>query len=199
MTKARFCLFLLGCAFLSTLPAHAESDFLAEKTVQMQSVHSSDVLSRTVADPKAIFQRYEPALDSNSEIVRELRVTGPSNQPIVQVSIRKCIAIVCKTADLDARVIIREGRASCDRAFRLEADLSRSSDLVTNTYDRLDVTICYKALPNGKGSVHLSASAHQSPSYDNGFMQRQMFDLLQLQVAPIIKALQETFKAKENS
>lgn len=183
---------------LSVSQAFAGSDFLAEQTVQIQSTRSGDVLNRTVADPKAVFERYQPALDSSSKIVRPVRVSGPNNKPVMEVSIKKCVGFICQTVDLDAVVTIREGRrAGCDRIFMLQADLARSSQQVRDVYDRLDAKMCYNASTDGKGTLLLSASAHHGPSYSQGFTQKELFKMLKMQVAPIIKALQETLKDKE--
>src|SRR5258708_361767 len=105
-----FCAFALF--YLSLSSAFAGSDFLAEQTVLIQSTNSNEVLSRTAGDPKAIFERYQPALDSSSKIVRPVQVSGPANKPVMDVSIQKCMSFVCQTMDLDAVITIREGRIS---------------------------------------------------------------------------------------
>jgi hypothetical protein len=184
-------LILLG----TSTAAFADSDFLAQATIQIDNPHSSEVLNRLVANPKAVFEHYQPALDSGSTIVRPLQVTGSATHPIMQVSIRKCVLFVCQTADLDADVTLREGKqAGCDRAFQLVANLSRSSDLVRNTYDRLDAALCYKANANGTGSLNCSASGNHASTYSQGFAQEQIFQMLQLQVQPIVSAVQSVLK-----
>jgi hypothetical protein len=65
-------LILLG----TSTAAFADSDFLAQATIQIDNPHSSEVLNRLVANPKAVFEHYQPALDSGSTIVRPLQVTG---------------------------------------------------------------------------------------------------------------------------
>ena len=189
--------FVMVVAAFSAANALAAADFLAQATVKMESTRSAEVIGRVAADPKAVFQRYQPALDGSSKIVRPVQVTGPADRPVMQVSIQKCVAFICETVDLDALISLQEVRSSCDRSYRLTADLSRSSPRVRDVYDRLDVQICYKASPDGRGTLQLSAAANQAPSYSEGFVQNEMLKLLRLQVTPIVKAVELTIKAKE--
>jgi hypothetical protein len=187
-------LFLLLPA-LVCLPAFAGSDSLAQASVKIDNTRSGDVLNRLISNPKAVFEHFQPALDSGSTIVRPVQVTGSATHPNMQVSIKKCVAFVCETVDLDADISIREGKqAGCDRAFQLVTDLTRSSDLVSSTYDRLDTSICYKASADGRGTLTMNASANQASSYSKGFFQAQMFNMLKLQVAPIVSAVDAVVK-----
>jgi hypothetical protein len=186
--------FLLLPALVS-LPAFADSDFLAQASVKIESTHSGEVLNRLAANPKAVFEHFQPALDSGSTIVRPVQVTGSATHPNMQVSIKKCVAFVCQTVDLDANISMREGKqAGCDRAFQLVADLSRSSDVVRNTYDRLDTSICYKASADGRGTLNMSAGANQAAGYSKGFIQGQIFKMLKMQVSPIVSAVEAVVK-----
>ena len=185
--------------FFTASPVFAASDFLAEAIVKIDSLRSGEVLNRVVADPKAVFEFYQPALDSGSTIVRPVQVTGPADHPVMQVSIRKCVGFICKTVDLDADVTLREGRSGgCDRSFLMVAGLARSSDIVRNVYDRLDIQICFKASADGRGVLDLSASANQAPQYSQGIVQSEMFKMLKLQVAPIVNAIDQVLRAKES-
>jgi len=193
--RAAVLLGLMGL-FLVT-ESRAASDFLAQRTVQIESERSADALSRLVAAPKAVFERFRLRLDDSTKITRPQRVSGPDDRPVLQVSVKKCVGFICKDVDLDAAVSVRETRGSCDQDFTMVADLRRSSRDVRDVYDRLDVKICYKARPDGRGSLVLSASLNHGPAYSKGFVQGEMFKLLQLQVDPIVKAVQDTLRAME--
>lgn len=175
--------------------AHADSDFLAQKTLSIVNANPEQVFERTADNPKAIFERYEPKLDSSSKIVSPLRIGGTQDNPTLKVSIRKCVGLICQTVDLDAEVTLKESRGSCDRNFLMQADLRRSSDTLSNTYDRLDVTICYRNTKSGEARLDLNASAHHASRYSGGIVQRQIMDFLQLQIQPITRALAETLRA----
>lgn len=183
--------------FMASLSALAGSDKLEEQVLTIRSTRSAEVLKRVADDPKAIFQRFQPGLDGSSSIVKPVTVTGTAQRPVMQVSIRKCVAFICKTVDLDATVDVREVRGECDLNFHLFADLSRSSAIVSDMYDSLEVGICYRGQPDGTGKLMLSPSVRHGAKYDTGIVQREMFKFLKLQVPPIVKAIQETLKAKE--
>jgi hypothetical protein len=190
-----FCAAFAGVCVLSSNAAFAGSDFLAQKTITIASARSADILDRTVADIRGVFQRYQPAIDSQSKIVSPLRVTGSASQPEVQVSIQKCIFILCQTVDLDAEISVQTVAGSCAKNFVVVADLHRSSGVLTDYYDRLEVTGCYKATTGGQGQIEMSASAHQASGYRANALQREIFKVLQEQVSPILRALDQSLKA----
>jgi hypothetical protein len=171
------------------------SDLLMKTTIQIASTNSDDVLNRTTADLRGVFQRYQPAVDSGSKIVKPLRVSGSASRPILQMSVEKCVLFVCETVDMDAEVVLKESGGPCKRNFTLVGDLSKSSDRLKDTYDSLNVAICYNTDATGAGKLDLVASAHQAPNYDTGIIQQQIFNLLQLQIKPMTKALNDALKA----
>lgn len=192
--RAFFALFLVA---LAPAAAFADSTFLAERTIAIQSTRSAEVLDRTLADVRMVFQKFELALDSGSKIVTPKKVTGTPTNPVMTVSVRKCVVFICQTMDLDAEIDVRETRGACDRDFQITADLRRSSREVRDVYDRLELTACYKKLANGKGSLKIAGHAHHGPAYNTGIVQNELFKMLQLQVPPLVTALQATLKAKE--
>lgn len=191
-------LFVSLCV-LSVFPfsARAESTFLAQKTIVMQSSRSGEVLDRALADLRMVFQKFQLALDSNSQIVVPKKITGPADRPVMTVTVKKCILFMCETLELDAEVDAREVRGNCDRNYLITANLSRSNQKVRDVYDSLDTTICFKEGGGGKASLLLIGHAHHSPKYQPGFIQGELFKMLQMQVAPLVKAVQETLKEKE--
>ncbi len=190
--------FLICLLSLSPDFAFAAADALEEQTLQIPSERSEELLKLVIADPRAVFLRYRPALDSGSKLVKPVRISGSKESPVMQLSIRKCVAILCQTVDLDATISVREISGNCDLNFHLVADLTRSSATVSDIYDRLDVALCFRAQRSGSGSLAIGASAHHGPQYARGFVQGEMFKLLKLQVPPIVKAFQEVLKEKEN-
>lgn len=180
-----------------SISAHAESTFLAQKTIPVNSTRSNEVIDRTLADMKMVFQKFELALDSQTKIVKAKEVSGSAARPIMTVTVKKCIAFICETMDLEAAVDAREVNGKCDRDFVITANLSRSSDKVREVYDRLDTNICFKASADGKGSLLLVGYAHHAATYRDGFIQKELFKMLQLQVNPLVKAVQDTLKAKD--
>lgn len=187
----------LALLALVAQPAFADSTFLAEKIIPLNSTRANDVLDRTAADIRMVFQKFELALDSSTKIVVPKKVTGTPTRPVMTVTAKKCVLFVCETIALDAESDIREVSGACDRDFILTSNLGRSSQQLRDIYDRLEVSVCYKAGQDGKGTLKLVGHARHAAKYNEGLIQKELFKMLQLQVAPLSKALQETLKAKE--
>lgn len=188
---------LLALVTLASQAALADSTFLAEKVIPLNSTRANDVLDKTAADIRMVFQKFELALDSSTKIVVPKKVTGSATRPVMTVTAKKCVLFVCETIELDAESDIREVSGRCDRNFILTANLSRSSKQLREIYDRLEVAVCFKAGADGKNTLKLTGQAHHAAQYNEGLIQNELFKMLQLQVAPLSKALQETLKAKE--
>ena len=190
-------LLVIAGALLFSTTTFAASDFLAEQNIRMESTRSRDVLDKTAADPKAVLLHYQPVLDSGSQIVRPVRVTGTAKNPVLQMSVKKCVGPYCQTIDLDAAFSVHTVRGDCDVNYQMVADLNRSTDMLRDLYDELNVQICYQGQADGRGSLNIRGSVHQGPKYAQGMIRDELFKMLRMQVAPVVKALQETFKEKE--
>lgn len=170
------------------------NDRLAKGQLSIDSRDSEAVVDRTLDDLRAIFKRFRPNPDGGTW-VNELVVSGTKHNPILRMSLRKCVAFICETVDLDADVTLREERGECDRNFVLEADLSRSSQMMTDYYRRLDTNICFNKNSNGKGSLTAVATAIRAPGFSKGIVQKQILSTLKAQANPIIEAVDESLKA----
>lgn len=187
-------LVLSALLFLVSVAQANTHDALAKKSLTYQAADPSRVLTLTADNPKALFERYRPKLDSSSKITSPLQIGGTRDNPVIKVSIRKCVTFICQTVDLDAEVALSPISGSCDKNYFLQADLRRSSDTLSDVYDRLDVTICFKNTKSGEGQLQLVAQARRAPSYSGGVVQKQIMDFLQLQIDPIVSALAETLR-----
>lgn len=182
----------------ATASAAPDSDFLAKQSIAIDSKDAQGVLNRTLADVRGVFERYKVALDDSTKIKSPLRVSGTRMRPLLQVSLEKCVLFVCETVDLEADIQVIEGRGDkCDRSFVVAANLSKSSRRLTDIYDVLNVDACFNQGQNGQGKLDLSASAHRARTYQQGMIQKQIFDLLQLQIRPMVKALNDALKANQ--
>ena len=179
--------------------AWGASDLLARHTIRVQGPDAEAALNLTIQNPRAIFEKYEPVVGSGSEITSPLRLGGTESHPVLLMSIRKCVFVICKTVDLDAEISIREVTGKCDRNFMMDADLARSGQMLTDVYDRFNVSICFKKAAAGDGTLDFTAQAHQAPSYSSGIVQRNIFEMLQLQIGPITKAINDTLRNNSGS
>jgi hypothetical protein len=174
-------------------PTEAIDDFLASEQVVFQSRSGLQVLDATAAHLNEIFEAYVPALDSSSQIVSPKLVSGPADAPRLQLGIQACVFIICRTVDLDATITIQSVSGSCETNLLLTADLTRSTDILSNSYDRLNVNICLNPQTGGSQyDLSVSASAHKALSYNSGIYSSNDLRFLKLQTNPILHALNQT-------
>ncbi len=189
---------VLGLSFLAlcaSATSFGATDVLAKQSLTFKSAQPDQTVTDTVADVKAIFEKFQPQIDSGSRIVSPLVVGGTQSQPVIKVSIEKCVLFICKTVDMDAEMSISEKHGSCDRNFILHSELGRSSSILTDVYSSFDVQICYTNKAGQGPRVDLVALANQAPTYEGGIIQQQIFAMLQLQIKPIVAAVNATLKA----
>jgi hypothetical protein len=161
--------------------------------VVFQSRSGLQVLDATAGHLNEIFEAYVPALDASSQIVSPKLVSGPAAAPRLQLGIQACVFIICRTIDLDATITIQSVSGACETNLLLTADLTRSTDILSDSYDRLNVSICLN--PQARDSQYdlsVSASAHKASSYNSGIYSSNDLRFLKLQTSPILEALNQT-------
>jgi hypothetical protein len=194
-------MFYLSAAVLSGLltgfsaaAGPASSDALGKLQIKISHNNSEIVLNKTLSDVRAVFQNYHPALDSSTKIKSPVRVSGSSTRPFVEVTMEKCVVIVCQTVDMKADITVKDTDGKCTKNFILRADLTRSSEILTNVYDSLDVVGCYQRSADGQGILTFGGSAHHAPKYSGGPIQNEIYQLLKLQLDPIASATKKVLK-----
>lgn len=181
------------CIFATQLSL-AGSDHLANATIQINSAQPEAVLDRTLSNIRSVFQRYQPVVDAQTTITSPLRVGGTQDHPTLKMSARKCVFVICQDVDLDAEVSVRVVSGNCKKNLLVNADLRRSSQALADVYDHLQVSICFNESRPGAGVLNLTGQAHRAPNYSAGRVQQEIFKLLQLQIPPITRALNETLR-----
>jgi hypothetical protein len=193
----------LICALFSYLSlAHAFDDFLSKEELEIKSIKYEQVVELTAINLKPVFDHYKIALGSGFSIVRPLQVLGTNSNPILQGTLKKCIAFICQDVDLDASVTITKIHGPCDVNYFLKADLSRSSHWLTGEYEYFATTVCANHSADGaKGT--LNSYAHRASTYGGGPIASTIFNFLLLQIEPIMNSLHarlnENIKVVEGS
>lgn len=172
----------------------AASDPLAKESFSYSANDPGLVLEKTAANLKAVFKRYQPALDSSTTIVSPLKVGGSDSRPTINVVLKKCVLFVCETVELDASISMRDVAGKCQRQFVLDADLRRSSKTMSDNYQALKVDICYRS-SGQKGQIDIDAFAVRAPTYSEGVVTDEILKMLVLQVKPMSEALRKTLAA----
>ena len=171
----------------------ADSDFLGQQTVNYSATNAEDVLNKTVANLKTIFEKFKPQVDSTSKITSPLQVGGTATNPAIKVSFQKCISFVCETVELNALIGLQQMRGPCSKNFVVVADLNASGKILKDQYDKLVFGICFNSTGQ-KAQIVMKANAMRAFSYAPGIVQGEVFKILQLQIPAIAKAINETLK-----
>lgn len=178
----------------SVVSQAASSDPLAKESFFFTASDPGLVLEKTAGNLKAVFKRYQPALDSSTTIVSPLKVGGSDSRPTINVVLKKCVLFVCETVELDASISMRDVAGKCQRQFVMDADLRRSSKAMSDNYQALKVDICYRS-SGQKGQIDIDAFAIRAPSYSEGVVTDEILKMLGLQVKPMSEALRKTLAA----
>lgn len=180
----------LPSPFLAT----GQMDPIASRGFRYQAADPGRVLDLTTAKLKSVFQRYRPALDSGTSVIKPLVISGSETQPRLQMTLKKCVLFICETVSLDAVVSLRETRGSCTRNFVITADLTRSSELLAKNYRALRVNICAQ-LADASADLQIDAFAERGAGYESGTVTQEIFKLLSAQIPPMTNALTESLRA----
>lgn len=193
---------MIVCAALATAfvasAAQANSDFLGKQQVKIDGTKSDVILTRALGDLRSVFQNYRPALDSTTTVISPVQVSGSSTHPFMQVTMKKCVLLFCETVEMKADITAREVSGKCDKNIALSADITKSSEILSNLYDSLDFTICYTRSQDGSGTLDYSGSAHRASGYQGGVVQSEVYGLMKLQVAPIGAAIKKMMKSLQD-
>lgn len=169
--------------------AHAgQADPLSNQRFSFQAEDPDRVLADTVGDLRAMFRHFRPKFDSGTKVIKPVEVSGSRDEPSLTVSVRKCVLFWCRDVKLDATMQLREVSGKCRRQYVLVADLTRSSALIADYYSALRVDVCYEATGES-GSLATKAVAERAPSYGGGLIANIVFQMLELQVAPLTSAI----------
>jgi len=187
--------FVASLTVIFSSGAWATMDSLAAKPFDFKAANPAQVMQATANNLKDIFLRYKPEFDSSTKIITPYAVSGTETNPVISVTVQKCVLFMCPTITLDGTTEIKPiSGGSCDAQYLLSADLTRSSSLLANSYNELLVNICYHTTPTG-GHIDIKASAQRGPSYSGNPLDKEVFQMLLLQIAPMSAALQKSLAA----
>jgi hypothetical protein len=94
---------------------------------------------------------------------------------------------------MDALISLKESRGNCARNLLISMDLARSGRALTNSYDRLNMSLCYNSKSN-VAKLEIKAFANHSRTYSRDMIQEEVLKILQLQLDPIILAISQSLR-----
>lgn len=196
MGKNSISIFVVFSFFVLRLFAE-DQEVLAQHKLIMQSQDMSQVLQKTESDIKAFADHFVVRLDKKSKVVSEQIVSGSLLEPVLNVSIEKCVFIFCQTIDLDAafnlQVLDGQTNAKCERNYLLVVDFGRSSSMLADLYKSMNTKICINKTEAGS-ETHLEISLVHAESYSKGIVQKNAFELISLQPEAILESFVKVMK-----
>lgn len=162
-------------------------DQLLQKDITLHSNQIDLVFQKTENNIKIFLENFSVKLDNGSKIVSPQMIAGTILQPVLKVSVKKCVFIICQTIDLDAEFTLNKvnSTADCDFKYQLTGDLQRSSILLADLYSQLNTDICIKK--NAAGAVaRLIVGLERSGSYQKGVVQKQALGFIKLQAEGLV-------------
>jgi hypothetical protein len=184
MKMLRVLLFVFFCG--GTVRAQ---DVLVQKTLTVTTDQFDQVLIKTENNIKAFVDNFNIKLASGSKITSPKVVTGTLLQPVLKVSVKKCVFVVCNTIDLDSEFTLRKApaTANCDASYTLAGDLRRSSQLLVNNYSDLNTSICIKKTATGALAA-LNVFLVRSPRFSSDVVQSETLKFFKLQSTSVIES-----------
>lgn len=175
-------------ALCTSLFAQAQ-DALLQKNLNILTDQYDQVLLRTEDNVKIFVDNFNVQLASGAKITSPKTVTGTILNPVLKISVKKCVFIVCNTIDLDSEfsLIKNSPSANCDNSYTLLGDLRRSSQLLTDNYTDLNTAICLKKTATGAVAT-LAVTLVRSKDYNSGVVQSEILKFIKLQSNAIIES-----------
>lgn len=170
-------------------------DLLLQKNLTLKTTDLAIVMKKTESNIKLFVDNFDVKLDSGTKIVSAKQVGGTILQPVLKVSVKKCVLFVCQTNDLDAEFTLEKVTGSCDYNYKLIADLQRSSPGLTDLYSHFVNEICIKKTTTaGTASVKLTVNLLRAPTYITGVVQKETFKFIKLQADGLVNSFTKVMK-----
>jgi hypothetical protein len=184
----KFLLFVTVAIFTAT-HAYAQ-DVLVQKKLNVITDEFDQVLLKTENNIKAFVDHFQVKLDSGSKITSPKVVTGTLLQPVLKISVRKCVFIVCNSIDLDAEFTLKKATATaaCETPYVLLGDLRRSSALLANNYSDINTAICIKRTVTG-AVASLNVVLVRASHFKSDVVQTETLKFFKLQAASLIDSI----------
>lgn len=189
MSKLSFLLVLLA----AVLSKAQNQDVLLQKTLALKTNQIENVLKKTESNIEVFVENFEVKLDSGSKITQKKQIGGTLLQPVLKVSVKKCVFLFCQDVDLDAEFTLEKTQGSCSFNYRLSADLQRSSALLSDLYTAINTDICIQKTATG-ADAQLKVTLLHSDNYQSGIVQKQAFGFIKLQADSLLVSFSNVMK-----
>ena len=179
--------------FISVVSFADSVDIILQKTIDIKISNLNSFILKTEQDLRPFADNFNIRLDSGSRVVAAKEVSGTQMQPVLKMSVKKCVLIFCQTIDLDVEFTLQKIKGNCEKNYLLNANLSRSSVLLAQLYSSIDTQICVQSTNQG-GQMKLRTTLVRAADYQNNLIQKNAYALIKLQGQAIFDSLVKVLK-----
>ena len=152
-----------------------------------------NVIAKTENNIKLFVENFDVKLDSGSKITSPKQISGTLLQPVLKISIKKCVFLFCQNIDLDAEFTLIRTQGSCTYNYQLKADIQRSSALLSDLYLAINSDICIQKTADG-AQAQMQVSLERAPHYNEGVVQKIAFGFIKLQADGLVESFSRVMK-----
>lgn len=172
--------------FATLLQQTWAQEVLLQKNLTMQTTQFDSVLSKTETNIKAFVDNFNVNLDG-AKLTSPQVVAGTILQPVLKMSVKKCIFIICQTIDFDAEFTLQKGSGACTLNYILVGDLRRSSDGLSKLYTNMNTGICIQKTLQG-ATASLNVGLIRATTYSGSTVQKEILKFMKNQANGIIQS-----------
>jgi hypothetical protein len=180
-------LILFSLVFYSTRSHQTwAQDALLQKNLMMQTTQFEAVLNRTENNIKAFVDNFTVKL-GGAKLTSPQVVSGTIMQPVLKMSVKKCVFVICQTIDFDAEFSLQKGPGACTLNYILVGDLRRSSEGLAKLYTNMNTGICIQKTPQG-ATASLNVGLIRASTYSGSSVQKEIMKVMKNQADGIIES-----------
>ncbi len=168
-------------------------DVILQKDLSVKTDQFNAVLSKTENNVKPFVDNFNIKVDGGAKITSPKVVTGTILQPVLKVSVKKCVLFICNTIDLDSEFTLIKTTGTCALNYVLQGDLRRSSKLLADLYSNINTSLCITPTPEG-AKVSLSVVLLRAGTYASGVVQSETLKFIKLQAPSIVESFSTVMK-----
>lgn len=159
---------------------------LVQKNLELKTSQFDTVLKKTESNIRVFVENFDLKL-GGAKITSPKEVSGTLLQPVLKVSVKKCVLIVCETIDFDSEFTLQRTSGACDANYTLTGDLRRSSPQLANNYNAMNTDICIRKTATGAIST-ITVSLYKADTFKSGTLQKEIAKFVKAQADGIIQS-----------
>ena len=183
----------LSCTVLFLTTQIQAQEIVLNKSMNLMTSQFDLVLHKTENNIKLFVDHYQIKLDKGSKITSPQETSGTLLQPVLKVSVKKCVFIVCEKIDVDIEFTLVKTTGTCDLNYILVGDMRRSSVQLAELYSHLNTKMCLTKTPEG-ATAQLQIEILKAPTFKKGSVQKEILKFFKLQADAIVESFSMVMK-----